>query len=81
MKAFNSVYFRQPIDFIFEFLPQIILLWALFGYMDFLILNKWLTDWSEPQNNSANAPSIITTMINMFLNGGKPDKDFPLFPG
>jgi hypothetical protein len=30
------------IDFIFEFIPQIILLLALFGWMDVLIVAKWL---------------------------------------
>jgi len=48
MKAFNSLYFRRYIDFFFEFLPQIILLWSLFGWMDFLIFVKWLTPWEVP---------------------------------
>ena len=42
MKGLNSVYFRKPIDFIFEFVPQIILLIALFGWMDILIIAKWV---------------------------------------
>ena len=40
----------------------------LFGYMDFLIIYKWLQDWGY---NSAVAPSIITTMINLPLKLGK----------
>jgi hypothetical protein len=36
--------------------------------MDVLIIVKWLTDYS---GNEHYAPSIITTMINMALNGGK----------
>lgn len=43
MKGFNALHFRKPIDFIFEFLPQIILILALFGWMDVLIIGKWLT--------------------------------------
>lgn len=35
--------------------------------MDCLIIVKWLTDYSGKEHE---APSIITTMINMFLNGG-----------
>lgn len=42
MKGLNSLYFRRMIDFIFEFIPQIILLLALFGWMDVLIIGKWL---------------------------------------
>lgn len=71
MKAFNAVHFRQPIDFLFEFLPQIILLWVLFGWMDFLIVVKWLTNWPDVQR----APGIISVMINMFLSVGKVDED------
>ena len=43
MRGVNNIYFRQKIDFIFEFIPQILLLWVLFGWMDALIIGKWLT--------------------------------------
>jgi V-type H+-transporting ATPase subunit a len=46
MKAFNSVHFKRGVDFWFEFIPQIVLLLALFGFMDLLIIVKWLTDFS-----------------------------------
>lgn len=71
MKAFNAVHFKRPIDFLFEFLPQITLLWALFGWMDLLIIAKWLTPWEKPQR----APGIISVMINMFLGFGAVDDD------
>jgi hypothetical protein len=29
------------LDFFFEFIPQIVLLLALFGWMDTLIIGKW----------------------------------------
>uniref|UniRef100_A0A7S3NBD9 V-type proton ATPase subunit a n=1 Tax=Euplotes harpa TaxID=151035 RepID=A0A7S3NBD9_9SPIT len=68
MKAFNALYFRRMVDFFFEFLPQITLLMCLFGFMDTLIIVKWLKDWSA---NTSRAPSIITIMIDMFLNQGE----------
>jgi len=66
------------IDFLFEFTPQIIVLLALFGYMDFMIIVKWLTNWEGRENQ---APSVITTMIDMCLNMGQPSTptDAPLF--
>jgi len=73
MKAFNSVHFRKPLDFLFEFLPQIILLSVLFGWMNLLIIVKWLTPW--PTDASEKAPGIITIMIQMFLGFGKVDED------
>ena len=68
MKGFNAVHFRRPIDFFFEFIPQIVLMMCLFGYMDFLIIVKWLTDW---EGNTGAAPAIIATMIGMFLKFGE----------
>lgn len=75
MKAMNSIHFREPIDFIFEFLPQLTLLWCLFGFMDVLIVLKWLTPWGESSSIVNEPPSIISIMINMFLNQGKIDKN------
>jgi V-type H+-transporting ATPase subunit a len=45
MKGLNAIYFRNGLDFLHEFIPQILLLWVLFGYMDILIVLKWLTDY------------------------------------
>lgn len=68
MKAFNAIHFKNSLDFVHEFIPQIVLLWVLFGYMDILIVLKWLTDYTGREGQ---APSVIATMINMALNGGK----------
>jgi V-type H+-transporting ATPase subunit a len=70
MKAFNAFHFRSCLDFCFEFVPQIILLWVLFGWMNLLIIAKWLTHWEDPLK----APGIISVMINMFLAMGKTDE-------
>ena len=45
LKGTNAIQNRNMIDFLFEFIPQIIVLLALFGYMDFMIIMKWLTNW------------------------------------
>ena len=67
MKAFNARYFNNNLDFFFEFVPQIILLFVLFGYMDWLIIAKWTHDFT---NKEYMAPSIISSMIDMALNFG-----------
>lgn len=68
LKGFNALYKNSSIDYFFEFVPQIIFLLGLFGYMDVMIITKWLTDWT---GNEGNAPSIITQMINNIIKGGK----------
>lgn len=76
LKLVNSIHFGKTIDIIFEFLPQFIFLLALFGYMDLLIVMKWLTNY--PKTNEA--PSIITCCIDLFLGHGK-DKIEQVFEG
>lgn len=67
MKAFNAAYRKNKLDFFLEFLPQFILMVCLFGYMDLLIICKWCTDFTHREYE---APAVITTMIDMALNGG-----------
>lgn len=67
IKATNTIYFCKMMDFFFEFVPQLIFLVLLFGYMDFLIVLKWTVDWGL---YAADSPSVITTMINLPLKLG-----------
>ena len=66
-KGFNARYFNDTPKLLNEFLPQLILLLSVFGYMDVLILIKWNTNYL---GNTDQAPSIIVTIVNFFLNGG-----------
>lgn len=68
VKGYNSLYFKRKIEFWFEFIPQLLFLVLVFGYMDFLIIFKWLKDWGY---GNPHAPSIITTMINLPLQLGR----------
>lgn len=86
MKGLNSLYFRHMLDFYFEFIPAFLFLFALFGWMDILIIGKWLEpknvegiylpntdtkniDEIRKFNEIHQSPAIITTMIDIFLNG------------
>ena len=77
MKLVNAIEFKKNYDIYFEFIPQFLFLFGLFGFMDFLIFVKWLTDY---ENNTAKAPYVITIIINMFLNFGNPGSDKTLIP-
>lgn len=60
----NHGYFKKPINIVCEFIPQVIFLLSIFGYMNLLIISKWLSFTSK---ESGCAPSILIAMINMFL--------------
>ncbi len=61
MKGFNALYFKNFIDFFFEFLPQLIFMMSTFGYMSVAVVLKWLKNWGD----GSNAPSIIGLFINL----------------
>ena len=68
LKLVNSLHFGKTLDILYEFIPQAIFLLALFGYMDLLIILKWLTNY---EGRLSEAPNIITAIINMFIGFGK----------
>jgi len=75
LKGINACYHLSPIEFFFEFLPQIIFFVSFFGYMNAMIVIKWVTDWSFVKQE---APALITELINIAFKGGDPGP-IPLF--
>jgi len=68
-KFSNAVNERNTTDFAFECIPMMVFMVCFFGYMDFMILYKWVTPMANP-------PSIINSLICMVI--GSPDKS-PLY--
>lgn len=65
LSLLNGLHFRHTLDIIFEFIPQMIFIMSLFGYMVFLIFYKWCIDWS---NSPHGPPFLLNVMIQMFLS-------------
>jgi len=84
IKGLNALYFKRYLEFIFEVVTQIALLMCLFGFMDLLIIIKWVTDWdAKTAGTGQQAPGIISNMIIMFIGlGQKPpgNMDADLIP-
>lgn len=78
LKGFNDAYNSRWIDFTFEFIPQLVMFMCLFGFMDLMVVTKWLSDYSD---DTSKAPAIINAMLNMAMNGGQPSapNETPLF--
>ncbi len=68
LKGLNAIYAFSFLDFFCEFVPQVVFLMGIFGVMDYMIVKKWLTDYTDREWE---APSIITQMINNALKGGE----------
>ena len=66
LKGLNDLHFKDYISFILMFIPQLIFMSFLFGYMIILIYIKWNKNWDD----TSKAPSIISQMINIILRFG-----------
>uniref|UniRef100_A0A667XMJ5 V-type proton ATPase subunit a n=1 Tax=Myripristis murdjan TaxID=586833 RepID=A0A667XMJ5_9TELE len=76
LSVFNHLHFRQKFNVYLLFLPELLFLLCLFGYLVCMILYKWVAFGSR---DSCLAPSILIHFINMFLMQG--GDITPLYPG
>merc|ERR1712038_1976664 len=68
----NHKYFGESISIWAEFVPQVIFLLGMFGYLAFLMIIKWwiyyaTNDPAALPNSQGCAPSVLITFINMVL--------------
>ncbi|KAI9094946.1 V-type ATPase, V0 complex, 116kDa subunit family [Phlyctochytrium arcticum] len=73
----NYVYFNKRQSIYTEFLPQLIFMLSIFGYLAILILYKWITYWPDPSK----APGLLNTLIYMFLMPGTVNDKDQIFRG
>lgn len=66
--AFNYRHFKKTYSIVLVFIPELVFMLSIFGYLVFMIIFKWLAYSAE---NSKVAPSILITFINMFLFTGE----------
>jgi V-type H+-transporting ATPase subunit a len=74
----NHIHFNRPIDIWGNFVPQMIFLQSIFGYLVVCILYKWTVDWSK---SGTNPPSLLNMLILMFLSPGTVEHRSQLYRG
>ena len=81
ISSFNQLYFGQYLSIFYEFFPQMVFMLGIFGFMDALIVMKWLINWNTDQylNINFSSPRLLNLLIYMFLTPFKVQDDFAMF--
>jgi len=86
LSAFNYVHFGDRLGLWSEWVPRIAFMLSTFGYMCFMIIYKWTVDYGCQDGTALSLscpaqdpPSLIQTMIKMFLSPGTVEN--PLYEG
>uniref|UniRef100_A0A4W6CRI7 V-type proton ATPase subunit a n=1 Tax=Lates calcarifer TaxID=8187 RepID=A0A4W6CRI7_LATCA len=78
LSLFNHLYFQKPLNIYLGFIPEIVFMSSLFGYLVILIFYKWV---SYNARTSRDAPSLLIAFINMFLFNYNDPSNKPLYRG
>ncbi|XP_028267800.1 V-type proton ATPase 116 kDa subunit a isoform X2 [Parambassis ranga] len=78
LSLFNHLYFNKPLNIYLGFIPEIVFMCSLFGYLVILILYKWI---AYDARTSRDAPSLLIAFINMFLFNYSDPTNKPLYSG
>ncbi|MEE6477922.1 hypothetical protein FKM82_011671, partial [Ascaphus truei] len=76
LSLFNHLNFKRYMNVLVQFIPELIFILSLFGYLVFMIIFKWCT---YDVHTSQKAPSILIHFINMFLFNYNDPTNAPLY--
>ena len=74
----NHLHFKKYLNLYAEFIPQILFMWSIFGYLVICIIYKWSVDWSQ---SATSPPGLLNMLIYMFLSPGSITPGTQLYAG
>jgi len=67
LRLYNNIRQSKWVDLLTLTIPQLVFMSCTFVYMDYIIIYKWGVEWTD----TSKAPSVISTMIAVFVNMAK----------
>ncbi|KAI7904283.1 V-type ATPase, V0 complex, 116kDa subunit family [Cokeromyces recurvatus] len=84
LNVYNHIYYGNRMFIWLEFLPQILFMESIFGYLIFCIMYKWSVNWWELDTDGHlihnPPPNLLNMLIYMFLSPGKVKPEDQLYP-
>uniref|UniRef100_A0A7S1TIV0 V-type proton ATPase subunit a n=2 Tax=Compsopogon caeruleus TaxID=31354 RepID=A0A7S1TIV0_9RHOD len=80
----NAKFFKEPLDVFYQFIPQMILMNSIFGYLVVLIILKWSINWNSDackNDPTCIAPDLKNVLIGMFMSPGHVPDELRLYRG
>ena len=78
LSYFNCVHSGDTRSIRYGFIPEMTFFLSIFGYLVFMIMRKWSIDWVGEEKRP---PSLLNTLIAMFMSPGVYSEEDRLFGG